>query len=97
MTIKETSILFTDRDIFGDDLEHEYDCECHDGMATGHRTDDEDTSAPETITITYPKMESVINDEEAIAEVRSYRGLDTSCELHYGDIMVKYGKITKNN
>lgn len=93
--MKETAILFVDEQLFGDRREHEYDCECEDGKAVGTLADKDDRSAPKVIEITYPKMEDILKDEEAMEQVRRYRGLDHGCQINYGDIMLKFGKITR--
>ena len=91
--IYEDEILFVNEDVFGDSEEHEYNCECHDGVAYCDRCNREDVKAPEVIKVTYPKLADILADEEEVAAVRRYRGLDASCEIHYGDIMMLHGVI----
>lgn len=91
--IYEDEIFFYDEDFFEDSEEHTYNCECHDGVAYCDLDDDLDAYAPRHIKVTYPKLAEVLADEDMVAEVKRYRGLDASCEIHYGDIMMKYGTI----
>lgn len=91
--IYEDEILFVSEEVFGDDKEHEYNCECHDGVAYCDRCNRDDVNAPEFIKVVYPKLAEILTHEELADEVRAYRGLDASCEIHYGDIMMKYGEI----
>ena len=91
--IYEDEILFVDEDVFGDKEEHEYNCECHDGVAYCDRCNRDDVNAPEFIKVTYPKLADILADEDEVDAVRTYRGLDASCEIHYGDIMMKHGVI----
>ena len=93
--VLEEEILFYDVDFFGDKEEHEYDCVCQDGIATGKRFDDEDINAPESITIKYPLLSELSNKQKD--EILEYRGLyDLSYkDIHYGDVMVVFGTIVK--
>ena len=91
--IYEDEILFVSEEVFGDDKEHEYNCECHDGVAYCDRCDRDDVNAPEFIKVVYPKLAEILADEDEVAAVRRYRGLDASCEIHYGDIMMLHGVI----
>ena len=93
--IIEDSILFTDKDFFGDDKEHEYFCRCHDGyaicMSSTYSND------PDVIKVTYPKLEELTNEQKD--HILDYRGLDddwTRADVHYGDVAVVYGEIEKS-
>ena len=91
--IYEDEVFFVNNDVFGDYAEHEYNCECHDGVAYCDRCDSDDVKAPEIIKVVYPTLEEVLADEDMVADVREYRGLNSSCDIHYGDIMLRYGEI----
>lgn len=74
-----------------------YDLKCYDGYATGVRTD-ADADAPATITMDYPILADILADEDAVAEVLTYRGLyDLRAEnIHFGDVMMRYGIVINN-
>lgn len=91
--IYEDEILFVNEDVFGDSEEHVYNCECHDGVAYCDLDVAEGNTGPEFIKVVYPKLADILADEEEVAAVRRYRGLDASCEIHYGDIMMLHGVI----
>ncbi len=95
--IRETGILFSDRKVFKDNKEHEYDCVCYDGYAICKLADDEDKKAPKKIRVTYPKRKDVLKNRDMSDYVLEYRGLYdlTAINIHCGDIMMAYGKIEK--
>lgn len=79
--------LFSYR-IFGDGEVHSCDCICYDGFAVCFCFE------PERIFLqTYPKLEEVLKDTDLCDEIRIYRGIPISEELHYGDVMMKFGEI----
>ena len=89
----EFGVLFVDRNIFGDEEEHEYDCLCNDGCAAGTRVDDNDKRAPSSVVIEYPTLSSLTDEQKDY--VLKYRGLYdlTHDDITYGDVMLAYGKI----
>ena len=101
--IQEEDVLLQDKDIFGDNNEHSYNCRCYDGWAIGVLSDIEDKNAPKQVRLKYPKLKEVLDDEEMTNYVMTYRGLnDEDCaykegfepfDIHYGDIMMALGKI----
>ena len=96
-TIFEESIEFVDEEMLGDNQEHCYDCDCHDGVAIGTLCDGDEGNAPERIKIVYPKLSTILQDEDAVQHVLEYRGLHdlNASDITYGDIMMAYGEITK--
>jgi hypothetical protein len=95
--IFEEAIEFVDDNIFGNDMEHTYDCECKDCVAIGTLSDPSDTSAPKKIKIEYPSLEEILEDEDACDYILQYRGLYdlTASDINYGDIMMAYGDIVE--
>lgn len=93
---EETDILLSDTDVFGDDSEHSYDAVCYDGyaIATSNESD-----APKMLKLTYPTRLSILASQEKSGYVLKYRGLHdlTAKDIHYGDIMMAYGKIQITN
>lgn len=95
-SVEEDEVSFVDKDFFGDDEEHWYDCKCNDGTAIGRLSfPEEDHNAPDIIKISYPKLSQILRDEQAADEILQYRGLSDlgPDEINFGDIMMKYGKI----
>jgi hypothetical protein len=92
-TIYEDGVLFTDEEFFGDKGEHEYNCRCSNGQATCFLADDEDKTAPKKIVVKYPKIKELTTKQKDY--ILEYRGLYdlTHKDIHYGDVMVAYGKI----
>ena len=90
--IIEESILFTDEKFFGDNKEHEYDCKCKDGVAMCKRVGC-DENEPLSIIVEYPTLSGLTDKEKD--RILEYRGLYnlTRDDVHYGDVMVVYGKI----
>lgn len=97
MKVIENEILFVDKWTFGDDHEHSYDCDCCDGVAICTRTDPNDTTIPMQIKVTYPTLDEILADEDKCDHILKYRGLHDlkPSDIHYGDVMMAYGEITK--
>lgn len=93
--IMEEDILLYDKRVFGDTEEHSFNCKCYDGYAECTATDSEEKI--QKVTMTYPLRKDVLKSEEMSNAVLEYRGLYdcTKKDIHYGDIMMKYGAITK--
>lgn len=91
----EDDVQVWDEDFFGDSQEHTYNIQCFDGHATAYKADEDDEIAPNVVEMTYPTLAEVLADEEKAEEVLEYRGLwDLKpSDIHYGDIMMCYGKI----
>lgn len=91
--IHEDGVLFVDEKFFGDKMEHEYDCICKDGIATGTRVNDNNEDEPLSIIIEYPSLSNLTEEEKD--RILSYRGLYNLGYdgINYGDVMVAYGKI----
>lgn len=92
--VLETDVYFHDVQFFGDDEEHYYDVECHDGYAMAKKCNDDD-SGPAELMVTYPKREAIINDEAKVDALLDYRGLTglSANDITFGDIMLFYGKL----
>ncbi len=92
----ETDVLFNDPTIFGDDEEHSYDVICYEGYAIASANEDD---IPKWLKITYPNIIDILIDAEKTDYVLKYRGLHdlTAKDIHYGDIMMAYGKIQATN
>lgn len=94
--IFEQEIEVSDKVFFKDDKIHIYDFKCFDGHAVGQRVDESD-DAPETIHMSYPRLDDILADKDACSYILTYRGLYDREEkdIHYGDIMMSYGEISK--
>ena len=92
--IIEDSVLFTNKDFFGDNKEHEYFCRCYDGYAICMNSTY--SNAPDVIKVKYPKLKELTNEQKD--HILDYRGLCdlTRNDIHYGDVMVVYGEIEKS-
>ena len=90
-SIKEKA-LFINEKVFGDDDEHQYEVVCYDGYAIATAKEDR---LPKRLELTYPLMKDILADEEKSSEVLAYRGLFDlkPHDIHYGDIMLAFGKI----
>ena len=88
----EDEILFTNKKMFGDDLEHAYECKCYDGFAIGTSLEED---MPKKIRIIYPLRHDIVSDHNKAHKVLHYRGLhDLSVkDITYGDIMICMGVI----
>lgn len=93
--IMEEDILLCDKKVFGDNEEHSFNCKCYDGYAECTATDSEEKI--QKVTMTYPLRKDVLKSEDMCDAILTYRGLSdcTKKDIHYGDIMMKYGTITK--
>ena len=93
--ICEKEIFFSNFDFFQDNNEHAYDCKCYDGYAICSAIDDKEEH--KKIKVTYPLRDEILANEQMCEEVLEYRGLYdlTKTDIHFGDIMVSYGKIEK--
>lgn len=89
--VMETDILVSFPNI---DDEGVYDLQCYDGYAIGIRTCDSE-EFPATIRMEYPLLADILDSEEAVNHVLTYRGLwDLSAkDIHYGDVMMAYGSV----
>ena len=90
--IHESGILFYDSDFFGDEREHEYDCDCMDGHAYCVLARMSD-SAPYSIEVEYPKIGELTDEQKD--HILVFRGLyDLShSDITYGDVCVTFGTI----
>ncbi len=96
--ILESEVFFVDKEFFGDNEEHCYSVECHNGYAVGTLDEGfDDEVAPKTINIEYPKRAEVMKKKQLVREILVYRGLFDlgPNDLTYGDIMMYLGKIVK--
>ena len=99
--ILEEDIFFTNKKIFKDENEYCYTCKCYDGVAICtpyyHEDDEEENKNLPMIISTYPKKKDVLKDNDLCQEILTYRGLYdlTKKQIHYGDIMMYLGKLTK--
>lgn len=93
--IMEEDILLCDKKVFGDNEEHSFNCKCYDGYAECTATDSEEKV--QKVIMTYPLRKEVLKNEDMCDAILTYRGLYdcTKKDIHYGDIMMKYGVITK--
>lgn len=93
--IYEEEITFFDKEFFQDNNEHLYECKCYDGYAICSAIDDKEEH--KMIKVTYPLRDEILANEQMYEEVLEYRGLFdlTKDDIHYGDIMLTYGKIEK--
>lgn len=99
-TINVHEVIFNDPVVFGDNGEHYYDVECHDGYAKATKCTGrgfENNKGPEKLELTYPKREQVVNNKKMAAEVLEYRGLFdlTAKDINFSDIMIYYGQLKK--
>lgn len=96
----EEEIFFTDKKVFKDNLEHPYDCTCYNGYAICTAVKcEENKSVPQVIKVTYPLRKDIMKSTAKCYAILNYRGL-YDCEkkdIHYGDIMILYGKVEKPN
>lgn len=93
--VLEEDVYITNEKVFGDLDEHSYDVTCYDGFAVGHSVDMLDNE-PERVKLIYPKREEILTDEDRAEFVLKSRGLYdlTQDDIHFGDIMMVYGKIS---
>ena len=93
--IYEEEITIFDKEFFQDNNEHLYECKCYDGYAICSAIEDKEEH--KMIKVTYPLRDEILANEQMCEEVLEYRGLSdlTKDDIHYGDIMLAYGKIEK--
>jgi hypothetical protein len=93
----EDGIELVDKKFFGDNEVHIYNIKCFDGHATAYKDDEDDEIAPNVVELVYPTLAEVLANNKKAEKVLEYRGLwDLKpSDIHYGDIMMCYGKITK--
>lgn len=94
----EDEILFTDKKVFKDNIEHPYNCTCYDGYANCVAIEcDENRDVPPFIKVTYPLRKDIMKEQQKCIDILNYRGLyDLSKkDITYGDIMMRYGVIQK--
>lgn len=93
----EDGIELVDKKFFGDNEVHIYNIKCFDGHATAYKDDEDDKIAPNVVELVYPTLAEVLANNKKAEKVLEYRGLwDLKpSDIHYGDIMMCYGKITK--
>ena len=91
--IIEEDILFSDKNIFGDNEEHSYDVECYDGYGVATANEE---GIPKKLKVTYPTLSVVLKDEGLCRDILKYRGLHDldSNDIHYGDVMMCFGEIS---
>lgn len=92
----EDNFFLTNKAIFGDNEEHDYDVYCEDGRAIAIPTINElseNPKAPRVLEITYPIMD-VLTDKDK-RSCLEYRGLydEPIYNCNYADVCMKYGKI----
>ena len=92
----EEGMLFTDKKIFGDNEEHEYDVFCRDGHAIAIPAVGElitNPQAPRLLELTYPKKDELTQEQKR--KCLEYRGLYNvqASMCHVGDICMSLGTI----
>lgn len=88
--IEVEEFAINSRQVFGDEFDHLYNFKCFNGYAKGALADGSD--APNAITVVYPKIQEVFEDEDMIDEICDDNGI-TSDEINYGYIMQTYWRI----
>lgn len=89
-------MLLTDKKVFGDNKEHEYNVECFDGLAFARPTDGElenNPNAPKLLELSYPKLDTLTDKQKE--KCLEYRGLyyESVESCNYADVCMKYGMI----
>lgn len=92
----EEGMLFTNKKIFGDNEEHEYDVYCQDGRAIAIPAIGElleHPKSPRLLELTYPKKDELTKEQKK--KCLEYRGLyDVQTSMcHVGDICMSLGKL----
>ena len=91
----EEAMLLTDKKIFGDNEEHEYDVYCQDGRAIAIPAIGElleRPKSPRLLELTYPKKDELTQEQKK--KCLEYRGLYVDASMcHVGDICMSLGKI----
>lgn len=88
--VVEDFIIICEQKVFNDNEEHECLCVCYDGYALC-----QEYGTPKTFKQTYPLLEEVLKDEIMQEDIKVYRGLPYKEIIHYGDIMMIFGEVTK--
>lgn len=92
----EEGMLFTNKKIFGDNEEHEYDVYCQDGRAIAIPAIGElleHPKSPRLLELTYPKKDELTQEQKE--KCLEYRGLYNvqASMCHVGDICMSLGTI----
>lgn len=89
--IIEENVEFYDKNFFGDEKAHEYDCKCYDGYAICINP----TEKKKRFRVKYPLKKEVLSSAIMSNQVLEYRGLFdlTKEDIHFGDIMMVFGTI----
>ena len=91
----EEGMLFTDKKIFGDNEEHEYDVYCQDGRAIAIPAIGElleHPKSPRLLELIYPKKDELTPEQKE--KCLENRGLFLGAsQCHVGDICMSLGKI----
>ena len=94
--LEEEGMLFTDKKIFGDNEEHEYDVFCRDGHAIAIPAVGElitNPQAPRLLELTYPKKDELTKKQKE--ECLKYRGIYQPASMcNVGDICMSLGKLS---
>ena len=92
----EEGMLFTNKKIFGDNEEHEYDVYCQDGRAIAIPAIGElleHPKSPRLLELTYPKKDELTKEQKE--ECLKYRGIYQPASMcHVGDICMSLGKLS---
>lgn len=94
--IIEDEMLLTDKKMFGDEKEHEYDVLCGNGYAFGTPTEselEENPNAPKRVILSYPTLESMSKEDKR--KCLDYRGLydEPVSKCNYADVCMSLGFI----
>lgn len=95
--VLEEEIFFQNKKVFGDKMEHPFNCKCYNGYAECVAIDCEDNEniPHKVIRLTYPLRKDIVSSNDKSEMVLRYRGLyDLSKkDITYGDIMMCFGVI----
>lgn len=88
-------LLLTDKDVFGDDMEHEYEAKCYDGYAIATRVSDDFENEPKVLRLEYPLRKDVLKNKKKANAILEFCGLyDLEIkDINYSDIMMYAGEI----
>ncbi len=86
----EDDIILCDREFFNGDDEHCYNGKFYDGYAVLNAEPD-DCGVPEKIILTYPKMEEVRKDKNAMQQIVEWSGLDSEKDVTFYSVALKFG------
>ena len=92
--VHRDGILFSSTGFFGDNREHEYNCDCMDGHAYCVLADLSD-SARYSIEVEYPKMDELTDGQKD--RILEYCGMwDLShSDINYADVCITFGTVKK--